>query len=80
MLGEHHDLGKEFPEYKDKIHQLKTSNRHFSHLFDEYQKVNKEIYRIEEQIETTSDTFAEELKSKRVKLKDELIQMLKSSK
>ena len=29
-----HDLIHEFPEFKDKIHQLKTSNAHFAKLFD----------------------------------------------
>lgn len=33
MLGEKHDLVHELPEYKDRIHELKTSNRHFANLF-----------------------------------------------
>ncbi|MCG6887133.1 MAG: YdcH family protein [Proteobacteria bacterium] len=79
MLGEHHDLAHEFPEFKDQIHTLKMSNPHFARLFDEYEDVDKEIYRIEEQIENTSDSYMEELKMKRVKLKDELYAMLKES-
>lgn len=33
MLVEKHDLVHELPEYKDRIHELKTSNRHFANLF-----------------------------------------------
>ena len=77
MFGEHQDLAQEFPEYKDRIHELKTSNAHFASLFEEYENLDKEIYRIEEQIETPSDEYTEQLKQKRVELKDQLFQMLK---
>jgi hypothetical protein len=75
---EHHPLVKEFPEYKDKIHELKTSNSHFRKLFDEYDEIDKEVLRSEELIETHSDEFVEELKKKRLSLKDQLFDMLKS--
>jgi len=77
MLGEHHSLAKEFPEYKDKIHELKTTDAHFAKLFDEYENLDKEIIRIEENIETPSDQYTEELKLKRVNLKDTLISLIK---
>ena len=79
MLGEHHsNLTAEFPEFKDQIHTLKTSDAHFCKLYDEYEALDKEIYRIEQQIETPSDDYTEELKSKRVRLKDEIYRLLKS--
>lgn len=77
MLGEHHSLAHEFPEYKDKIHELKTSNPEFAKLFEKYENLDKEIYRIEMQIENTSDEYLENLKIRRVQLKDELYTMLK---
>ena len=79
MLGEKHDLIHEFPEYKDKIHELKTSDPHFAKLFDEYHEIEHEVRRIEENIETTSDEYLEEQKKKRLNLKDQLFAMLKSS-
>ena len=79
MLGEKHDLIHEFPEYKDKIHELKTSDTHFAKLFDEYHEIEHEVRRIEENIETTSDEYLEEQKKKRLNLKDQLFAMLKSS-
>ena len=77
MLGEKHDLIHEFPEYKDKIHELKTTNEHFAKLFKEYHEIEHEVRRIEEGIETTSDDYLEEQKKKRLYLKDQLFEMLK---
>jgi uncharacterized protein YdcH (DUF465 family) len=77
MLGEKHDLIHEFPEYKDKIHQLKTTNEHFARLFEEYHEIEHEVRRIEEGVETTSDDYLEIQKKKRLNLKDRLLEMLK---
>lgn len=79
MLGEHHHLTQEFPEFKDKIHELKTSDPAFAELIDKYDTLDDEIYRIEEQIETPSDEYTEELKRQRVLLKDQLFQMLQDA-
>lgn len=79
MLGEHHGLVKEFPEYKDKIHELKTSNPEFAKMFEKYEEIDKEIYRIEMQIENTSDEYTENLKIRRVQLKDQLYAMLQQA-
>jgi uncharacterized protein YdcH (DUF465 family) len=70
------DLAFEFPELKDKIHTLKTSNRHFEKLFGEYTDVAKQIHRIEERIDLTSGVNEEILRKKRLALKDELYKML----
>lgn len=78
MPIEHHDLQHDFPEFHDCIHALKTSNAHFAKLFDEYHKVDREVRRIEQEIETPSDAYTEELKMRRVKLKDELYAMLRA--
>jgi len=76
MLEHHHDLSREFPEFKERIHELKQTDRHFSRLYDEYQDIDKEIFRIEEEIETPSDQYTEELKKNRLRLKDELYTIL----
>ena len=77
MLGEKHDLVHEFPEYKERIHELKTSDSHFAKLFDEYHELEHEVRRIEAGNETPSDEYTEEIKMRRLKLKDELYNMLK---
>jgi len=79
MLGEKHDLIHEFPEYKDKIHLLKTTNEHFAKLFVEYHEIEHEVRRIEEGVETTSDDYLEIQKKKRLNLKDRLLEMLKQA-
>ena len=76
MYGESHDLATEFPEFKEKIHTLKMEDRHFARLFEEYQEVDMQIIRSEQEIEVHADEFMEELKLKRLHLKDELFAML----
>ena len=76
MFGEKHDLVHELPEYKERIHELKTSDRHFARLFDEYHEVDHEIHRIEEGVETPDDAYLEGRKKLRLHLKDQLLAML----
>jgi uncharacterized protein YdcH (DUF465 family) len=45
MVQDHHPLAKDFPELKDKIHALKTSNTHFARLEREYEDLDKAIVR-----------------------------------
>ena len=79
MIGEHHDLLHELPEYRDKIHEMKVGNAHCAKLFDKYHEVDHEVRRIEQGVETPSDEYTEEMKKKRLALKDELFQMLKAA-
>ena len=79
MQNESHDLVHEFPEYREKVHELKEGNNHFRALFDEYHTVNKEVHRIEQGVETPSDEYTEDCKKKRLKLKDELFEILKAA-
>ena len=77
MTIEKHDLIHEFPEYRDRIHDLKTTNHHFARLFDEYHDVDHEIHRIENGSENTSDEYLEVRKKTRLHLKDQLYHMLR---
>ena len=76
-MEKHHDLIHEFPEYKEKIHDLKVSNAHFKGLFDEYHELDHEIHRIETDTEPAWDGVLNELRKKRVHLKDSLYSLLK---
>lgn len=73
-----HDLKNEFPEFKEKIHELKTNNHHFRKLFDEYDQVDHDIHRIESGAEATKDEVLNDLRKKRVRLKDEIYLLLKN--
>jgi hypothetical protein len=64
------------PEYRERIHELKTENNHFLRLFDEYHDVAHEIRRIEMEIEPTSDMYLEERKKQRLLLKDQLYNII----
>ncbi len=77
MYGEHHDLVHELPEHRETIHTLKTQDAHFARLFEQYHEIDKEIRRVEQEIEVVSDEHAEELKRKRLSLKDELFAMIR---
>jgi len=77
MEIEHHrDLAHEFPELKQRIHELKLSDPEFRERYREYQEIDDEVYRIEQDIEVRSDEYAESLKRRRVHLKDALYAML----
>ena len=72
-----HELAEEFPEYKERIHELKMADGHFLRLFDDYHAVNREIHRAEAAGLNITDEHYEELKRKRMVLKDEIYAMLK---
>ncbi len=74
-----HELREDFPEYTDKIHDLKVSNNHFAKIADEYHEINREIHRIEVGEEHVSQFVEEDLRKKRMALKDEIYALLKSA-
>jgi uncharacterized protein YdcH (DUF465 family) len=78
MVQDHHPLAKDFPEFKDKIHTLKTSSSHFARLEREYEDIDKAIVRLETGVEHGSSTELEQKKQLRVTLKDELYSLLKA--
>ncbi len=71
-----HELAEEFPEYKERIHTLKMNDAHFARLSDEYHELNREIHRIEAAGVNVSDAEFETLKLVRVRLKDEIYEIL----
>ena len=77
MFGELHDLHHEFPEYNDRIHELKMKGGYFKRLFDDYDALAHELVRIQQMIETPADDVIESLKVKRLHLKDQLYALLK---
>ncbi len=73
-----HELAAEFPEFKQRIHDLKVSDRHFLRLFDEYHVVNREVHRAEAAGLNISDEHYEDLKKQRMTLKDKLFTILQA--
>ncbi len=79
MSIDHHDLVHELPEYREQIHTLKMKDAHFSRLFNEYHDVTKQVERMEAEVEPVATHTEEELKIKRLHLKDQLFAMLRAT-
>ncbi|HER35136.1 MAG: DUF465 domain-containing protein [Halothiobacillaceae bacterium] len=77
MQVDHHDLAHEFPEFKERIHELKVEDAHFQKQFDRYDEVTKDVERLEKQGMPVTDEHLEALKKERLAIKDELYGMLK---
>lgn len=73
-----HELAADFPEYADKLHELKESNAHFQKLADSYHAINREVHRAETDVEPTTDEQLTDLRKRRMVLKDEITALLKS--
>ncbi len=75
-----HELADEFPQDHEVLHHLKVTDAHFQKLSEAYHKVNREIHRIESEVEAASDERAETLKKQRLALLDDIGQMITASK
>lgn len=78
MLGQNHDIYHEFPEFADRIDNLRQQDLDFARLVDAYTAINREVIRIEQGIEPRDHFYFEELKKKRLVHKDQLYRMLQS--
>ena len=74
-----HDLAHEFPEYLGKMNSLKASDAHFSTLFEHYDAHNHTITLYEQGKAAVGDDELEVLKKKRLDIKDEIYQILKTA-
>lgn len=75
-----HELHDEFPGDAEVLHNLKLSNNHFHRISDQYHEVNREIHRIEAEVEAASDARLEDLKKRRLVILDEVSQMISQHK
>lgn len=76
MQVEHHDLYTEFPEMREAIDALKAANAHFAGLFARYNRLTGKVEDLEEHDMPVADFTLEDMKKARVKLKDEIYQLL----
>jgi uncharacterized protein len=74
-----HGLHEEFPTSAASISRLRIGDAHFARLAEAYETLNREIHRMETDLEPVSDEALEELKKKRLKLKDEIAAMLRAA-
>lgn len=74
---ENHTLTREFPEFELKIEALKRNDERFRERYVNYEEVNALVQHYEENAENhTTDEHLNELRKKRVHLKDEVYQYL----
>ena len=71
-----HELEDEFPGQVSLIGRLTKTNYEFGRLAAAYDEVNRQIWRIESGGEPTSDEVLEELKKRRLLLKDDIEKLL----
>jgi uncharacterized protein len=71
-----HELAEEFPEFVEKMRELKLGNAHFANLADAYHEVNRAIHRSEAEVEPLSDETETAMRRQRMLLKDEIYAML----
>lgn len=68
-----------FPEYRELISRLKVSDPHFRQLFSKHNDLDQRVKNMEAHIEPASHEDIEGLKKKKLRLKDEMYELLKKA-
>ncbi|MEW6464914.1 MAG: YdcH family protein [Pseudomonadota bacterium] len=68
-----------FPEYRDLITKLKTTDHHFTRLFDQHNALDQKITNMENHVEQGTPVEIENLKKEKLLLKDQLYAILKKA-
>ena len=69
-----------FPEYRDLITQLKTTDHHFMRLFDQHNALDHKVRNMETNGTPASHEAIEVLKKEKLLLKDQIYLILKKAK
>lgn len=68
-----------FPEFRDLITQLKTTDRHFLRLFDQHNELDQKIKNMEASISPGTHDEIKTLKKEKLQIKDQLYTILKKA-
>ncbi len=68
-----------FPEYRELITQLKTTDRHFLNVFDKHNELDQKIKNMESRLEPATHDEIEVLKKEKLALKDEVYGLLRKA-
>ena len=79
MYIQPHDVEHEFPEYKQTLQEMKSQDAHLAELIAEYEQLNAEIVDIEENEKPFQDFEFEDMKKRRLLLKDEIYFILRGA-
>ena len=73
-----HELAEEFPQFADRISELKQTNAHFAKLAQAYHTVNRQVHRAEALVEPMEELAETNLRKLRAALKDEIWSLLRA--
>ncbi len=76
MSNTPHELHDDFPEFGEKITEMKQTDAHFARLADEYHEINRAVHRAETNVQPVEDLVEVKMRKKRGALKDELYRLL----
>lgn len=79
MTIDKHNLSQEFPEFKQRIHDLKLSDAHFRRQLEAHDTLDQRIRQIEAAGQNVADETLDELRKERLQLKDSLFAQLKKA-
>lgn len=68
-----------FPEYRDLITKLKTTDHHFMRLFEQHNVLDQKIKNMESRIATGTHDEIELVKKEKLLLKDQLYAILRKA-
>ncbi len=68
-----------FPEYRDLITQLKTTDAHFVSLYQQHNALDQQVKRMVSRTDPATPGEIEQLKKEKLRLKDELYVLLKQA-
>ena len=68
-----------FPEFRDRITQLKTTDHHFMRLFDQHNALDQKVKNMEATITPATHDEIKTLKKEKLLLKDQLYTILKNA-
>lgn len=71
-----HELAEDFPAEAELIARLKQENPHFARLAEEYHELNRQVHRAETDLDPMDDLAQQDLRKRRMALKDQIARML----
>lgn len=78
MTNTPHELAKDFPEFADRLSELKQTDAHFAKLADQYHALNRQVHRAETNVEPIEQMAEAQLRKERSALKDEIYSLLRA--
>ncbi|WP_394756187.1 YdcH family protein [Rhodoferax sp.] len=68
-----------FPEFRDQITQLKSTDGHFARLFEQHSALDQQVLRMQSHAEPSTPLKIELLKKEKLLLKDQIHAILKKA-